>query len=54
MSKVVAILCNTYHNFTNFHSISIIISANGSHEIEAYDNVKIYILNEKEKGDKKK
>ena len=52
MSKVVALLCKNCHNFTNFHSISIIFSPNGSYRNEAFDDVKIYILNEKEKGEK--
>ena len=52
MSKVVALLCKNCHNFTNFHSISIIFSPNGSHRDEAYDDVKIDIFNEKEKGEK--
>ena len=52
MSKVVALLCKNCHNFTNFYSISIIFSPNGSHRNEAYDDIKIYILNEKEKGEK--
>ena len=46
MSKVVALLCKNCHNFTNFHSISIIFSPNGSYRNEAYDDVKIYIFNE--------
>ena len=52
MSKVVALLCKNCHNFTNFHSIPIIFSPNGSYRNEAYDDVKIYILNEKEKDEK--
>ena len=52
MSKVVALLCKNCQNFTNFHSISIILSPNGSYRNEAYDDVKIYIFNEKEKGEK--
>ena len=53
MSKVVALLCKNCHNFTNFHSITIIFSPNGSHRDEAYDDVKIDIFNEKKKGKKK-
>ena len=52
MSKVVALLCKNCHNFTNFHSISIIFSPNGSHRDEAYDDVKIDKFDEKEKGEK--
>ena len=52
MSKVVALLCKNCHNFTNSYSISIIFSPNGNYRNEAYDDVKVYILNEKEKGEK--
>ena len=52
MSKVVELLCNMCHNFTNFQPIFIIFSPNRSHRNEAYDDIKIYILNEKEKGEK--
>ena len=52
MSKVVTLLCKNCYNFTSFYSISIILSPNGSHRNEAYDDIKIYILNEKEKGEK--
>ena len=50
MSKVVALLCNMCHNFTNFHSI--FFSPNGSHRNKDYNDVKIYILNVKEEGEK--
>ena len=53
MSKVDALpLQYMRYNFTNVHWIFITFSLNGSHRNEGYDDVKIYTLNEKEKGEK--
>ena len=52
MSKVVALLCMKVMLCAITSPIFIIFSPNGSHRNEAYDDVKIYILNEKKKGEK--